>query len=150
MPSGASTGEQRRWSCATSRSDTGGSGVRKAVEHVNRLIGPKLRGRDARKQEEIDRFMLDLDGHAEQRSLGANAMLGGRSPSPRAAAAAAGEPLFRFLGGKDAVTLPCRSQHPERRRARRQLRRLQEFMVVPIGASASAKTLRMGTEVFIR
>jgi enolase len=106
VPSGASTGEHEALELRDGQKRYSGKGVRKAVEHVNRRIGPKLRGRDVRKQEAIDRLMIDLDGTPNKRNLGANAMLGVSLAVAKAAAAAVGEPLYRYLGGRQAVTLP--------------------------------------------
>ena len=149
VPSGASTGEHEALELRDKQKRYAGKGVRKAVDHINRVIGPKLRGRDARRQREIDRFMIDLDGTPNKRRLGANAMLGVSLAVAKAAAAAAREPLFRYLGGKEAVTLPVPMLNILNGGAHADSSvDLQEFMVVPVGASRFSEALRMGTEVF--
>jgi enolase len=149
VPSGASTGEHEALELRDGRKRFLGKGVRNAVENVNRKIAPKVRGKDPRRQEEIDRLMIDLDGTPNKRRLGANAMLGVSLAVAKAAAAAAGEPLYRHLGGRQAVTLPVPmlnilngGVHADSSVD------LQEFMIVPVGASRFADALRMGAEVF--
>jgi enolase len=149
VPSGASTGEHEALELRDKEKRYSGKGVRKAVEHVNRRIAPKLRGRDVRQQEAIDRFMIDLDGTPNKRNLGANAILGVSLAVAKAAAAAVGEPLFRYLGGRQAVTLPVPMLNILNGGAHADSSvDLQEFMVMPLGASSFAEALRMGTEVF--
>jgi enolase len=149
VPSGASTGQHEALELRDGEPRYGGRGVLKAVEHVNRVIGPKLRGRDARRQAEIDRFMIDLDGTPNKERLGANAILGVSLAVAKAAAAAAKQPLFRYLGGSRATTLPVPMMnilnggvHADNSVD------LQEFMVVPVGARTFAEALRMGAETF--
>jgi enolase len=149
VPSGASTGQHEALELRDGRKRYLGKGVLKAVEHVNRVIGPALRGRDARQQAAIDTRMLELDGTANKRRLGANATLGVSLAVAKAAAAASGAPLFRYLGGPKATTLPVPMMnilnggvHADNSVD------LQEFMVVPVGARSFADGLRMGTEVF--
>jgi enolase len=149
VPSGASTGQHEALELRDGRKRYLGKGVLKAVEHVNRVIGPALRGRDARQQAAIDTRMLELDGTANKRRLGANATLGVSLAVAKAAAAASGVPLFRYLGGPKATTLPVPMMnilnggvHADNSVD------LQEFMVVPVGARSFADGLRMGTEVF--
>ena len=149
VPSGASTGQHEALELRDGKQRYLGKGVAKAVEHVNRVIGPKLRGRDARRQEEIDRFMIDLDGTPTKRRLGANAILGVSLAVAQAAAAAAKVPLFRYLGGPGAKTLPVPMMNILNGGAHADNSvDLQEFMVVPIGARSFADALRMGAEVF--
>ncbi len=149
VPSGASTGEHEALELRDGGKRYKGKGVAKAVENVNRTIGPKLRGRDASKQDAIDRFMIDLDGTPTKRRLGANAILGVSLAVAKAAAAAAGEPLYRYLGGRKAVTLPVPMLNILNGGAHADSSvDLQEFMVVPVGARTFAEGLRMGTEVF--
>ena len=149
VPSGASTGTHEALELRDGKKRYGGKGVLKAVEHVNRLIAPKLRGRDASRQEDIDRLMLDLDGTPNKSRLGANAILGVSLAVAKAAAAAAKLPLFRYLGGPRATTLPVPMMnilnggvHADSSAD------LQEFMVVPIGARTFSDGLRMGVETF--
>jgi len=149
VPSGASTGEHEALELRDKQKRYGGKGVQKAVDHVNRLIAPKVRGRDARRQEEIDRLMIDLDGTPNKRRLGANAILGVSLAVAKAAAAAAGEPLFRYLGGRNAVTIPVPMLNILNGGAHAESSvDLQEFMIVPVGTSRFAEALRMGSEVF--
>ena len=149
VPSGASTGEHEALELRDGGKRYCGKGVRKAVKNVNDLIGPKLRGRDARRQDAIDRFLLDLDGTPTKRRLGANALLGVSLAVAKAAAAGAGEPLYRYLGGHKAVTLPVPMMNILNGGAHADSSvDLQEFMIVPVGASTFAEALRMGTEVF--
>jgi enolase len=149
VPSGASTGEHEALELRDKQKRYNGKGVRKAVEHVNRRIAPILRGRDVRKQEAIDRFMIDLDGTPNKRNLGTNAILGVSLAVAKAAAAAVGEPLYRYLGGRQAVTLPVPMLNILNGGAHADSSvDLQEFMVMPIGAPSFAEGLRMGAEVF--
>jgi enolase len=149
VPSGASTGEHEAIELRDGGKRYKGKGVRKAVANVNTVIAPKLRGRDARQQEAIDKLLIDLDGTPSKRKLGANAILGVSLAVAKAAAAAAGEPLFRYLGGPKAVTLPVPMMNILNGGAHADSSvDLQEFMVVPVGAPSFAEALRMGTEVF--
>ncbi|MGH7788680.1 MAG: phosphopyruvate hydratase [Candidatus Binatia bacterium] len=149
VPSGASTGEHEALELRDGGKRYKGKGVRKAVAHVNDLIAPQLRGRDARQQEEIDRRLIALDGTPTKRKLGANAILGVSLAVAHAAAAEAKEPLYRYLGGRQAVTLPVPMMNILNGGAHADSSvDLQEFMVVPIGARTFADALRMGTEVF--
>ena len=149
VPSGASTGEHEAVELRDGGKRYKGKGVRKAVANVNTIIGPKLRGRDVRQQEAVDRLLLDLDGTPTKKRLGANALLGVSRAVARAAAAAAGEPLYRYLGGAKAVTLPVPMMNILNGGAHADSSvDLQEFMVVPVGATSFAEALRMGTEVF--
>jgi enolase len=149
VPSGASTGQHEALELRDGGKRYLGKGVRKAVEHVNKKIGPRLRGRDARDQGAIDGMMIELDGTPNKRRLGANATLGVSLAVAKAAAAAAGEPLFRYLGGRRATILPVPmlnilngGVHADSSVD------LQEFMIVPVGASSFAEALRIGAEVF--
>jgi len=149
VPSGASTGEHEALELRDGGKRYKGKGVRKAVAHVNELIAPQLRGRDARQQAEIDRRLIALDGTPTKRKLGANAILGVSLAVAHAAAAAAKEPLYRYLGGRQAVTLPVPMMNILNGGAHADSSvDLQEFMVVPLGARSFADGLRMGTEVF--
>ena len=149
VPSGASTGKHEALELRDGRKRYAGRGVLKAVEHVTRTIAPKLRGRDARHQEEIDRLMIDLDGTPNKRRLGANAILGVSLAVAKAGAAAAKVPLFRYLGGAGATTLPVPMMNILNGGVHADSSvDLQEFMVVPIGARTFADALRMGAETF--
>jgi len=149
VPSGASTGTHEALELRDGKNRYGGKGVLKAVEHVNRVIAPKLRGRNADRQEDIDRMLLDLDGTPNKRRLGANAILGVSLANAKAAAAAAGQPLFRYLGGSGARTLPVPMMNILNGGAHADSSvDLQEFMIVPLGARSFADGLRMGVETF--
>jgi enolase len=149
VPSGASTGSHEALELRDGKKRYGGKGVLKAVEHITRIIAPKLRGRDARRQAEIDRFMIDLDGTPNKRRLGANAILGVSLAVAKAAAAGAKVPLFRYLGGARATTLPVPMMNILNGGAHADSSvDLQEFMVVPVGARTFADGLRMGAETF--
>ncbi len=149
VPSGASTGAHEALELRDGGKRYNGKGVRKAVAHVNEIIAPPLRGRDARQQAAIDRLLIVLDGTPTKRRLGANAVLGVSLAVAKAAAAAAGEPLFRYLGGPQAVTLPVPMLNILNGGAHADSSvDLQEFMVVPVGAASFADALRMGAEVF--
>ena len=149
VPSGASTGSHEALELRDGTKRYGGKGVRKAVEYITRRIAPKLRGRDARRQEEIDRFMIDLDGTPNKRRLGANAILGVSLAVAKAAAAGTKVPLFRYLGGARATTLPVPMMNILNGGAHADSSvDLQEFMVVPVGARSFADGLRMGVETF--
>jgi enolase len=119
------------------------------VANFETVIAPRLRGRDARQQEAIDKLLIELDGTPTKKRLGANALLGVSLAVAKAAAAAAGEPLYRYLGGSKAVTLPVPMMNILNGGAHADSSvDLQEFMVVPVGATSFAEGLRMGTEVF--
>jgi enolase len=149
VPSGASTGEHEAVELRDGGKRYKGKGVRKAVGNVNEVIAPRLRGRDPREQRTIDELMIELDGTPTKRKLGANAVLGVSLAVAKAAAAAAGEPLYRYLGGRQAVTLPVPMMNILNGGAHADSSvDLQEFMVVPVGASSFADGLRMGTEIF--
>lgn len=149
VPSGASTGEHEALELRDGKKRYLGKGVRKAVDHVNRLIAPRLRGRDAAAQAAIDGLMIELDGTDNKRRLGANATLGVSLAVAKAAAVAAGEPLYRYLGGRAACTLPVPMMNILNGGAHADSSvDLQEFMVVPVGAKSFSEGLRMGVEVF--
>ncbi len=149
VPSGASTGEHEALELRDKQKRYLGKGVRKAVDHVNRRIAPRLRGRDAGEQESIDYAMIELDGTDNKRRLGANATLGVSLAVAKAAAAAKGQPLFRHLGGGRAVTLPVPMLNILNGGAHADSSvDLQEFMIVPVGARRFSDGLRMATEVF--
>jgi enolase len=150
VPSGASTGENEALELRDGdKQRYGGKGVLKAVENVNRLIGPKLVGVEPERQAEIDRLMLALDGTETKSSLGANAILGVSMAVARTAAMHAGLPLYQYLGGVGAVHLPVPmmnilngGKHADNSVD------FQEFMVMPLGAPTFAEALRYGAETF--
>ncbi len=149
VPSGASTGEFEATELRDGGEAWGGKGVTQAVANVNDDIAAALIGARATEQGAIDRTLIDLDGTPNKRRLGANAILGVSLAVARAAAAEAGEPLYRFLGGADARVLPVPMMNVLNGGAHADNAvDFQEFMVVPGGAESFAEALRMGTEVF--
>jgi len=150
VPSGASTGERE----AVELRDKGkkrylGKGVTRAVAAVNDALAAEVLGEDATDQALIDQLMIDLDGTASKRKLGANAILGVSLAVARAAAEACGLPLYRYLGGPNARTLPVPFMNIVNGGAHADNKvDLQEFMIVPHGAPSFAEALRMGAEVF--
>jgi enolase len=150
VPSGASTGsgealelrdgDKRRY---------GGKGVRQAVKNVEQVIGPELQGEDVLDQARIDRTLCLLDGTPQKETLGANAILGVSLACARAAADELGLPLFRYLGGPAARTLPVPLMNVINGGAHADNRLdVQEFMLVPAGLPSFADALRAGAEVF--
>jgi enolase len=153
VPSGASTGTREALELRDGDAHRyGGKGVRKAVEHVNGEIAQALRGAaldSLEQQGAIDRTLIELDGTAGKSRLGANALLGASLAAAYAAAAARGEPLYRFLGGDEASTLPAPMMNVLNGGAHADNNvDLQEFMLFPIGAPSFAEALRWGAEVF--
>jgi enolase len=150
VPSGASTGEHEAVELRDGdKSRYGGKGVRRAIANVNERIAPELIGRDASAQAQLDRLMLDLDGTPNKSKLGANAILGVSQALARAGAAAAGLPLYAYLGGPGARRLPLPQMNVINggKHADSSLD-LQEFMIVPRGAPSFAEALRFGAETF--
>ncbi|HWE24486.1 MAG TPA: phosphopyruvate hydratase [Myxococcales bacterium] len=150
VPSGASTGEHEAHELRDGdKSRYGGKGVRTAVENVRSKIAPRFLGMDAADQEAVDRLMIELDGTPNKKSLGANAILGVSLAVARAAALAQGVPLYRWLGGVNARTLPVPLMNILNGGAHADNNvDVQEFMVVPWGAPTFAEALRCGAEVF--
>lgn len=149
VPSGASTGVHEALELRDGRKRYLGKGVRRATDNVNRFIAPNLRGKDARKQVEIDSLLCALDGTPNKRRLGANAILGVSLAVAKAAAAGVREPLYRYLGGKQAQTLPVPMFNIVNGGAHADNSvDLQEFMVMPVGARTLADGLRMAAEIF--
>jgi enolase len=150
VPSGASTGTNEAVELRDGDPQRyGGKGVRKAVMAVNDLIGPAIEGLDATAQREIDQRLIELDGSPNKSQLGANAILGVSLAVARAASVSLSMPLFRYLGGPAAATLPVPmmnvingGKHAEGALA------FQECMIVPLGAQSEAEAVRYGSEVF--
>src|SRR4051812_42371709 len=151
VPSGASTGENE----AVELRDTDnkkvylGKAVTKAVDNVNSKIAPELIGLDPRDQEAIDQLMIDLDGTPNKAKLGANAILGVSMAVAKAAAEACNLPLYRYLGGPGAKTLPVPmmnilngGKHADNNVD------FQEFMIQPWGFDSFAEGLRAGVEIY--
>jgi len=150
VPSGASTGENEALELRDGdKSRYMGKGVLKAVHNVNNVISEELIGMDVTDQAGIDKKMIELDGTKTKSNLGANAILGVSLACAKAAATLHGLPLFRYIGGVNAVTIPIPmmniingGSHSDAPIA------FQEFMVRPIGATSFTEGLRMGAEVF--
>ncbi len=150
VPSGASTGAHEAVELRDGDAKRyGGKGVRKAVAAVNDRIGPILEGLDATAQREIDEKLIELDGSANKTHLGANAVLGVSLAVARSAAASLSQPLFRYLGGPSAATLPVPMMNVINggKHASGALQ-FQECMIVPVGASSFAEAVRYGAETF--
>ncbi|HEY6231002.1 MAG TPA: phosphopyruvate hydratase [Pyrinomonadaceae bacterium] len=150
VPSGASTGEHEAVELRDQDARRyGGKGVLKAVENVNEIIAPALDGMDALDQAEIDQALIRLDGTATKSKLGANALLAVSLACARAAAVCVEVPLYKYLGGPNARTLPVPMMNIINGGAHADNNvDFQEFMIVPVGAESFSESLRMGTEIF--
>jgi enolase len=150
VPSGASTGAHEAMELRDGdKSNYGGKSVTQAVENVNTVLANELLGADALDQVAIDEYMLELDGTENKGNLGANAILGVSLAVAKAAADAIGLPLYRYLGGVGARTLPVPmmnilngGKHAVNSTD------FQEFMVMPVGAESFAEGLRWGSEIY--
>ena len=150
VPSGASTGAHEAVELRDGdQTRYGGKGVRQAVANVNGTIADAVRGTIASDQLSLDRRMIELDGTANKARLGANAILGVSLAVAHATANSLGIPLYRYLGGPSAMTLPSPmfnilngGRHAENSTD------FQEFMVVPVGATSFAQALQIGAEVY--
>lgn len=150
VPSGASTGEHEAWELRDGDdSRYRGKGVKNAVSNVNTKIADALIGQDANDQSGIDNIMRQVDGTPNKKVLGANAVLGASLANAKAAAAAAGLPLYKHLGGDEAVTLPVPmmniingGEHSDAPID------FQEFMIIPKEAPSFSEALRYGAEIF--
>src|SRR5881409_2015904 len=149
VPSGASTGVHEAVELRDGGAEWGGKGVTQAVANVNGELAEAVRRRDPRDQEGLDRVLIDLDGTPNKGRLGANAILGVSLAAAKAAAAAQGAPLYRYVGGTSARLLPVpmmnivnggvHADNPID---------FQEFMIMPVGATSFTEALRMGSEIF--
>lgn len=150
VPSGASTGIFEALELRDGdKSMYLGKGVLQAVDNVNSKIAPELIGEDASNQQEIDRIMLQLDGTENKSNLGANAILGVSLAVAKAASLAFEMPLYRYLGGINANTLPVPMMNIINGGAHADNNiDFQEFMIAPVGASNFQEAIRMGAEVF--
>ena len=150
VPSGASTGAFEAYELRDGDPKRyGGKGVLKAVESVLDVLGPAIEGFDAADQRLIDAEMIALDGTDNKQKLGANALLGVSLAVAKAAADSADLPLFRYLGGPNAHTLPVPMMNIINGGAHADTALdIQEFMVLPIGADSFSEALRWGTEVY--
>ncbi|HAS60542.1 MAG TPA: phosphopyruvate hydratase [Algoriphagus sp.] len=150
VPSGASTGVNEAVELRDGdKSVYLGKGVLKAVSNVNDIIAPELVGMEVFEQNMIDQIMIDLDGTSTKSRLGANAILGVSLAVAKAAAMEAGQPLYRYIGGVNANTLPVPmmniingGSHSDAPIA------FQEFMIRPVGAPSFSEAIRMGAEIF--
>ena len=150
VPSGASTGAHEAVELRDGdKSRYGGKGVLNAVRHVNETIREALVGRDAAEQVLVDELMIELDGTVNKARLGANAILGVSLAVAKAAANANQQPLYRYFGGVSARTLPVPmmnilngGRHADNSTD------MQEYMILPVGASTFREALRMGAEVY--
>ncbi|MTI80498.1 MAG: phosphopyruvate hydratase [Firmicutes bacterium] len=150
VPSGASTGAYEAVELRDGDADRYmGKGVTKAVENVNSIISPEIIEMDATDQLGVDRILLELDGTPNKGKLGANAILGVSLAVAKAAAESLGLPLYQYLGGPNAKELPLPmmnilngGEHADNNVD------IQEFMVMPVGASNFNEALRMGSEIF--
>ena len=149
VPSGASTGEHEAVELRDGKKKFMGKSVYKAVNNVNELIANELNGQSIFNQEKIDDLMIKLDGTENKSRLGANAILGVSLACIRAASIESKKPLYKYIGGKEARTLPVPminivngGSHSSAPIA------FQEFMIVPLGANSFSHAMQMGTEIF--
>jgi enolase len=149
VPSGASTGAHEAMELRDGGKRFLGKGVARAVANVNEKLGPRLRGKEAREQEAIDRMMIEMDGSPNKGQFGANAILGVSLAVAQAQARAQGVSLYRYLGGTAARTLPVPmlnvlngGLHADNNVD------VQEFMIVPYGMKTFAAALQSGVEIF--
>ena len=149
VPSGASTGAMEAVELRDGGDRWGGKGVTRAVANIHDVLAPALIGVDVTRQEHIDQVMLDLDATPNKANLGANSILGVSMAVSRAAAATLGLPLYRYLGGPAARTLPvpCLNVLNGGAHAANSVD-IQEFMVVPCGLPSFSEALRAGAEVY--
>ncbi len=150
VPSGASTGAFEAVELRDGDEERYlGRGVRSAVRHVNEILAPELTDQNVLEQSSLDRLMIELDGSDNKSRIGANAILGVSLAAARAASTMLDLPLYRYIGGLGASTLPVPfmnilngGEHADNNMD------IQEFMIVPFGAKNFAAALQMGTEVF--
>src|ERR1700729_1759347 len=151
VPSGASTGSREALELRDGGSPFGGKGVTRADANVNGEIADAVRGREVSDQRALDETLIALDGTEDKSRLGANALLGVSMAAARAAATAAGQPLWRYLGGDQACVLPIPAMnvlnggvHADNPID------FQEFMIAPVGAESFTDAVRIGVEVYQR
>lgn len=149
VPSGASTGEHEAVELRDGGEAYMGKGVLKAVKNVNEIIAPAIIGALVFEQTEIDQIMIDLDGTENKANLGANAILGVSLAVAKAAAEELGQPLYRYIGGVSANTIPVPmmniingGSHSDAPIA------VQEFLIMPVNACCFTEAIKMGTEIF--
>ena len=149
VPSGASTGEHEAVELRDGGSPYMGKAVNSAIANVNKIIAKEIIGTSSFEQESIDHTMIKLDGTSNKSKLGANAILGVSLAVAKAAANELGLPLYRYVGGVNAKTLPVPmmniingGSHSDAPIA------FQEFMIMPVGASSFSHAMQMGSEIF--
>ena len=149
VPSGASTGEHEAVELRDGGTDYMGKGVKMAVNNVNSVIRENLLGKSVFDQEELDKLMIEIDGTENKCILGANAILGVSLAISQAAAKSKNMPLYEYIGGNSALTLPVPmmniingGSHSDAPIA------FQEFMIVPVNASSFSDAMKIGTEIF--
>ncbi|MBC7190138.1 phosphopyruvate hydratase [Candidatus Aerophobetes bacterium] len=149
VPSGASTGEHEAVELRDGKNEWMGKGVLKAVQNVNEIIAPRLKGKDAFNQAQIDKIMIELDGTENKKNLGANAILAVSLAVAKAAASSLNIPLYRYIGGCQATLMPVPmlnvlngGKHADNNVD------MQEFMIMPIGASSFGEAIRWAAETF--
>ena len=149
VPSGASTGKYEALELRDGGSRFMGRGVSKAVYNVNNIIAKEIVGMDSRRQYEIDKKMISLDGTPNKARLGANAILGVSLANAKAAAEAYQLPLYKYLGGINARVIPTPLMNILNggKHAGNELS-IQEFMIIPTGADSFREALRIGVEVY--
>ena len=149
VPQGRSTGKYEAYVLRDGGTKYTGRGVTKAIENVNKVIGPKLRGIDVRNQREIDAYMIELDGTENKSKLGANAIVGVSLAVARTAANSLGIPLYTYLGGPNAhiLPVPLLDLIEGGKLAASELD-FQEHHVIPVGANTFSDAIRMGEEVY--
>ena len=150
VPSGASTGEHEAVELRDEdKKRYGGKGVLQAVNNVNEIIAPEVNGMNALDQAELDSALIELDGTPNKSKLGANALLAVSMANARAAAAYLEIPLYKYLGGPNARTLPVPMMNIINGGAHADNNvDFQEFMIVPVGAESFSESLRIGAEIF--
>ena len=149
VPSGASTGENEALELRDGGQRYLGKGVLQAVKNIHEVIAPKLKGLNPLRQVAIYRLLCDLDGTATKSRLGANAILAVSMAVARAGAAVAGLPLYRYLGGTNAATLPMPMLNIINGGAHAGNNLdIQEFMIMPVGGPSFREALRIAAEVF--
>ncbi len=149
VPSGASTGSHEAVELRDGGNDYNGKGVSKAVENVNTTINSILCGKSAENIDEIDRLMIESDGTNNKSKLGANATLAVSIACAKAAAKANEQPLYKFIGGAEAVTLPIPMMNILNGGAHADNNiDIQEFMIMPFGAKSFKEAMKMATEIY--
>ncbi|MBQ2815514.1 MAG: phosphopyruvate hydratase [Clostridia bacterium] len=149
VPSGASTGSHEAVELRDGGNDYNGKGILKAVENVNSTINGILCGKSTENIDEIDRLMIESDGTKNKSNLGANATLAVSIACAKAAAKANNEPLYKFIGKEDAITLPIPMMNILNGGAHADNNiDIQEFMIMPFGANSFKEAMKMGTEIY--